>query len=1419
MKRFLPLVFALVVPWCSSGQNIVANPSMELGTSSPTAWGASGASLWATIGRTGSRSLGLLPALNASATWYSSASIEQGKAYVFRFRSRATNAASGYCIGGFNTVSRDFQKPTDYWADYSMAAWVPSVAGPYFRFGFWNMDGTIFFDDAEVLPLNPVHKQVGVYRLGSGESLSAGHYIFQTDYAGYGANYSRPLYQANTAFNTSRWYMNPGSQLVYHHELSGLVFSNAQVSCGIYNYNSLFNTTLRVEASTNGAGWQFVGAMTANATNATMTIPTNLLPTADLFIRLSSTNSSQFGFTNYALSADVSDMVTVGVGETHYFGQIISNSVVQIVTADRTPAGKLVTLSIANAATNVQSFQITAQTSYAENTRQRSVSTQITAGGTNQVVILLPTAGFGDNTCVLTVQDGNGTNIFQQNITFNVNILTDDSFGESLPSPTNTPVWWCDGAYKVGRTRYLPIATNAVAHVFAARNEYEPFQIVLRPEISLSNVTAAIGDFVSTTNPSVAISATNVTVCRVEYVNVTQLIASEAFSTKGDHPDPLVPLTAAFDAPAQTNCPLWFTVHVPKDAAAGEYQADVTISSSAGTFTVPVRLKVFGFALTDVSHTRNAYGMSLQYAWHGLLNGVTSAQERAVWDLYLQNMSRHRVSPFFPQWYSQVNWSYTATNQSFTHDFTDFDAYMDRFLEEYNFTSFKDINVLRELPPISNIPSIIGSTVNPAYRPLYTKLMQPVVQHLRERGWLDRCYSFWLDEPQPPQFALFRDGMRMVQETAPDLPRLGAVFYGPDADLFGAIDVWVPQLHNLKTNSAHDRQLLGEQVWSYVAAGPAAPWPNNFIDHPGINPRVRSWVSESMGLTGEEYYAINYYLGTPNPWLNPMSSTDLNTPPVLNWGNGDGTLVYPPVKEKPLTPLIAGPFDSVRWEMTREGLEDREYFWSLARVLAVQEPLLGTNHPAIMEARAAKAAALGLVSFAPENIYPYDAAKLYASRLRLAAAIEALEDGAPFVAKPPLSKVTFVGASETLRIEAAGWPFPSIQWQHAGTNLPGATAAKLILTNLSFSMAGNYTVLLSNTVGTVTSAIGKLTVFDATSPPVLVAQPAGLTRTNAGRAVFGVGASSVTPLTYQWLLNGLPLTGATNPTLLVSNLTSLNSGNYSVLVSNAVGVTTSSSAPLYVLPPGGATAPAIVSQPTNSTVALGQNAQFAATATGTGPLNYQWSLNGTNLPSGGNGSGLTLTNAQLSQAGNYQVVVTNVAGAVTSVVATLTVQILSLVITGQPTNQTVMAGQSTLFAVTASGTDPLSYQWYFNDTNLLAGANSSALSLTNVQSPLIGNYTVLITNLAGAATSTPAFLQIYTLPNYTNEPPGLAGAWLGSDFVLTLAPDNRPRTVLVSTNLLNWDFFYAAVPSAVPVFVPTGATNVPSRFFRLLVTP
>jgi hypothetical protein len=96
-------------------------------------------------------------------------------------------------------------------------------------------------------------------------------------------------------------------------------------------------------------------------------------------------------------------------------------------------------------------------------------------------------------------------------------------------------------------------------------------------------------------------------------------------------------------------------------------------------------------------------------------------------------------------------------------------------------------------------------------------------------------------------------------------------------------------------------------------------------------------------------------------------------------------------------------------------------------------------------------------------------------------------------------------------------------------------------------------------------------------------------------------------------------------------------------------------------------------------------------------------------------------------------------------------------ITSQPTNQTVFVGQAASFSFSASGTPPFGYQWRFNTTNILNATNAT-LTLTNVQLSQAGNYSVLVTNIAGSTNSTAATLTV-NVPVCVPPPSGLVSWW------------------------------------------------------------
>ncbi len=203
--------------------------------------------------------------------------------------------------------------------------------------------------------------------------------------------------------------------------------------------------------------------------------------------------------------------------------------------------------------------------------------------------------------------------------------------------------------------------------------------------------------------------------------------------------------------------------------------------------------------------------------------------------------------------------------------------------------------------------------------------------------------------------------------------------------------------------------------------------------------------------------------------------------------------------------------------------------------------------------------------------------------------------------------------------------------------------------------------------------------------------------------------------------------------------------------------------------------PFILLQPLSQTVLISKSATFQVIATGNQPLTYQWQHNGQPM-TGFTNATLLLSNVQTNDAGAYNVVVGNVFGSVLSATATLTAIGGPPGVAIPPPDQTVICGDTATLRVSAGGSTPLSYQWFFQG-NPLAGATGTALTITNVTPAVGGSYSVTITNLFGSV-STGAVLTV------TVQPPTItsaltASAVQGQNFTYTIRALHTPLSFQV----------------------------------------
>ena len=323
------------------------------------------------------------------------------------------------------------------------------------------------------------------------------------------------------------------------------------------------------------------------------------------------------------------------------------------------------------------------------------------------------------------------------------------------------------------------------------------------------------------------------------------------------------------------------------------------------------------------------------------------------------------------------------------------------------------------------------------------------------------------------------------------------------------------------------------------------------------------------------------------------------------------------------------------------------------------------------------------------------------------------------------------GSGVSFSVTASGTVPLSYQWYRDNSAVAGATRTSYTISAAQPSDAGDYKVRVINVAGSVDSAVATLTAQFA---PFITEQPQSQTMIVSDIVTFTVAAGGVPAPSYQWRRNGVNISGATSGTYTISNVQTNQAGNYTVVVSNASGTATSATAGLIVNVP-----PSIAAQPQNQSVTAGNSVAFSVTASGTAPLSYQWYRNNSAI-AGATVTRYTISAAQPSDAGSYDVIVSNNYGSVTSAVATLTLQCAPIIIT-QPRSQTVNQGASVSFSVEASAVPTPTFQWRLNAA-LITGATSSVFTLTNVQPSDAGNYIVIISNAMGQTNSATASLNV-----------------------------------------------------------------------------
>ncbi len=471
------------------------------------------------------------------------------------------------------------------------------------------------------------------------------------------------------------------------------------------------------------------------------------------------------------------------------------------------------------------------------------------------------------------------------------------------------------------------IPTDNTFHLFAARNEWEPFQVLVMDDNGLTNVDVDITPFTGPGDP-----ITDVEPYRVAYVPVTADTISHKppnLNNVGDWPDGLIPFVdhfvgetragAPFDVAAGRNQAVFVDVYAPEDQTPGDYTATVTVTADGhAAWTGTVTLTVWNFTLPNSLPIASQYGFnqSEACAWHAAHGGTSSCSD--LIDRYLLEFARHRMSTYgFAR--SGPSYTWNDANQDFDWDWTDYDAinapYFDGtfYRPGYKFSA-------------TLLPGVPGGKPGNVSEDVWEQAFWGGwAAHFREKGWLDQLFYYLPDEPTPDQYPAVKDLAQRIHNADPDLQTQVTEQF-EDA-LAGPIDIWDPDEPWFSDSmpwapypEAYDaRRALGEKTWWYncVSANFGFDWANHMIDYPSSQMRIWLWLTRRYHFEGILFWETVFQYNYTDPWESMYIG--------MWWVQGDGTLFYPGTPDH-----IGGatdiPIASLRMKYLREAMEDYEYF-------------------------------------------------------------------------------------------------------------------------------------------------------------------------------------------------------------------------------------------------------------------------------------------------------------------------------------------------------------------------------------------------------------------------------------------------------------------------------------------------------------
>jgi hypothetical protein len=460
-------------------------------------------------------------------------------------------------------------------------------------------------------------------------------------------------------------------------------------------------------------------------------------------------------------------------------------------------------------------------------------------------------------------------------------------------APASPTIWVASSLERIGKTD--PPTSQKNIDLFAARGEYESFQVVVKSPVNgLNNVDVSVSDLRSTNGRNIA--KKNITLYREHYVEVRKPSPTYGGHTnkpmgKGFYPDALIPFidpetnlppakaelsAVPFNLEAAQNQPIWLDVFVPRDTQPGRYIGKFTVTSKQGKSTGQIQMQVGNFELPLQPSLNSSFSF---FKARSRANNV---------ELLKHRLMPREVAPE-DESYLMSKWGLTSV--------------------DLGFWSGADYHNCK----MSAAPTVAD-------------IKKKAAQH--QSGLL--VYNFTADEiDQCPNL------IQPMKQWGENLAKAGVknlVTMKPIPSLYqnssqpgkSAVDIWVlnSNMYNQAVPQVKEVKKKGDKVWSYAALVIGNGHPHWEIDFSPMDFRTQpGFINQSLGLTGLLYWRVD--LWTKDPWH------DIQT--FKNEENydfpGEGMLVYPGTQIG-----IKGVAPSIRLKWLRDGVEDYEYIEILKKM-------------------------------------------------------------------------------------------------------------------------------------------------------------------------------------------------------------------------------------------------------------------------------------------------------------------------------------------------------------------------------------------------------------------------------------------------------------------------------------------------------